>query len=186
MAVGSYGSHNKPVFNNVSTTQADLQAGVDYAEKVGHAKSGTTAEMNALSGSDVWDGLLFGNTSDGVTYQRKGGAWKPNSFNLGATLGSGLSGGSPPTSTSPILVQMGVAAVGLNANGDGSINYSTAFPNGVMSCFLQRYDYSVYGSTGFVLAATQGKTAMTFRVFQTNGSPLPSTTIYVSWQAWGW
>lgn len=38
----------------------------DYAALVGNRKVGTTAQQDALAGDLVWEGLLFGNTTDGT------------------------------------------------------------------------------------------------------------------------
>ena len=54
----------------------DEEIVADYAAKVGNRRVGTTAERDlAASSGDVWEGLLWGDTTTGLEYKRVGGAW---------------------------------------------------------------------------------------------------------------
>jgi hypothetical protein len=69
------GAKGQPLFNDTPQTVADLQAAVAYAAKVGNRREGTTAERNAASGSDLWEGLEWADTTDGRTYKLIDGGW---------------------------------------------------------------------------------------------------------------
>jgi hypothetical protein len=70
MARSSSGTHNEPQYSGLSAPAiaANLSEVASFAATVGNAKSGTTAQMNALTGADLWAGLLFSNTTDGQLY----------------------------------------------------------------------------------------------------------------------
>ena len=71
MASESRGSKGQPYFAANGAPQIDVDPGIvsDYSAEVGNRKVGTTAQRNALAGDDVWDGLLFGDTSIGVDFR---------------------------------------------------------------------------------------------------------------------
>lgn len=55
---------------------ADLTEVAAYAALVGNRKVGTTAQRTATTGTaEAWDGLLWGDTTDGFEYKYKSGAW---------------------------------------------------------------------------------------------------------------
>lgn len=78
MARDSSGPKNVPQYagTGAPADAADLTEVAAYAAAVGNRKSGTTIQMNALLGTvDAWDGLFFGNTTDGFEYRHTAGAW---------------------------------------------------------------------------------------------------------------
>lgn len=77
MARDSSGSHNEPVYlgSGAPATAADLNEVVAFAKATGNTKSGTAADRAALTGADVWDGLLFTETDTGRVALRLSGAW---------------------------------------------------------------------------------------------------------------
>jgi hypothetical protein len=58
-----------PLYNNTPQTVADLQAAITFIEKMGNHRADTTTARNAASGIDVFDGLLWDDTTDGFTYR---------------------------------------------------------------------------------------------------------------------
>ncbi len=77
MAHDSLGTHNQPHYSSsgAPADAPDLTEVSDYAATVGNAKSGTTTQMNALAGADVWQGLVFSNTTDSGLYVYQGSAF---------------------------------------------------------------------------------------------------------------
>lgn len=77
MARDSSGTHNQPHYagTGAPADAADMTEIADYAATVGNSKTGTTTAMNALAGADVWEGLIFGNTTDGFVYKYTSGAF---------------------------------------------------------------------------------------------------------------
>lgn len=67
-------STGKPIFNDSSTTQADLQAAADYAASVGNSRRGTTTERNAAL-SALANGFMWADTTDNRQYKKISGAW---------------------------------------------------------------------------------------------------------------
>lgn len=78
MTASSYGTKNEPKFADADAPDLAVNPTqvAAYAAKVGNRRTGTTAERNAATGLDVWEGLLWGDTTDGVEYRRTAGAWK--------------------------------------------------------------------------------------------------------------
>ena len=62
----------KPTYTDTSTTQADLQAAADYAEKVGNYVAGLASSRPATAR----DGWLYYETDTGLLWQMKGTTWK--------------------------------------------------------------------------------------------------------------
>ena len=73
----SSGPKNQPYFAANGAPEIDVDPGLvaDYAAKVGNRRVGTTAERNAAAGKDLWESLIWGDTSDGNEYKRTGSAW---------------------------------------------------------------------------------------------------------------
>ena len=97
-----------------------------------------------------------------------------------------LAGRVPPAGTR-LITQSGIAPCNTVGSGDSNVVYKTPFPNGVCWLHLQRYDFSVFGQTSHILNTTQSLSQGNFRVFQTNGNPLPNVSgIKYQWTAVGW
>jgi hypothetical protein len=85
----------KPTFNDVSTTQADIQAAADFAELFAHWRVGPTTDRN--NWTTVHEGTYWDDTTDLIVYRYTGGAWVPwwsqwKTFTptlTGITLGTG-------------------------------------------------------------------------------------------------
>lgn len=79
MSADGHGPHNEPQYSasGAPADAADLTEVAAYAAKVGNLKGGTTADMNALTGADRWEGLYFSSTTDGILYRSTGSAWAP-------------------------------------------------------------------------------------------------------------
>lgn len=77
MTASSFGTKNEPKFADadapdlaVNPTQAAA-----FAAKVGNRRVGTAAERIAATGKDLWEGLLWGDTTDGAEYRLVGVGW---------------------------------------------------------------------------------------------------------------
>ena len=110
----------------------------------------------------------------------------------GAVLARRMFGASPglvggtPAAGAVILEQAGVVTVTTNGSGDANFTYPVAFPNGVLSVQLTRFDYAI-GNTTHILNATQTVSACNVRVYQSSGAVLPSTSgITYVYTAIGW
>jgi len=79
MAVDTWGAKNQPQFLDAGAPDiaVDPNAVADYAAKVGNRRVGTTAERTAAAGADLWEGLIWHDTTDGIEYKRLSGAWVP-------------------------------------------------------------------------------------------------------------
>lgn len=71
----SIGGQFKPIFDDNTDLPADLQAAVDYAERVGGLLTGPRAERVVLTSGQVAEGWLFSETDTGRIYLRRLGAW---------------------------------------------------------------------------------------------------------------
>jgi len=63
----------KPVYNDTSSTQADLQAGADYTEKMGNRRRGTAAQRGTVSNPV---GLEWYETDTGYVWLLTATGWK--------------------------------------------------------------------------------------------------------------
>jgi hypothetical protein len=77
MARDSSGSKNQPQYagTGAPADAADLSEIATYAALVGNRKVGSTAARTGSTGADVWEGLLWGDTDDGLEYRYTSGAW---------------------------------------------------------------------------------------------------------------
>lgn len=77
MARDSSGSQNQPQYSStgVPADAADLSELGNYAALVGNRKTGTTSQRNTATGADVWEGLLWGDTTDKKEYKYTSGGW---------------------------------------------------------------------------------------------------------------
>lgn len=120
----------KPIYNNTSTTQADLQTAADYAKKTGNRRTGTTTERNAAT--DVWNDIVWGDSTDGNEYKRVGGSWVLLTT-LGLADDMGLRLIHPTSAT-------GTGTVSLGANGKVTFSGSTTISlNGIFSAAYDNY-----------------------------------------------
>jgi hypothetical protein len=92
----SWGTKNQPQFADGDAPDVALNPSqvADYAAKVGNRRVGTTAERVAATGKDVWEGLVWGDTTLGVDFRYKSGAWLQLSpaFAMAAGAGSNANG----------------------------------------------------------------------------------------------
>lgn len=108
-ADGTPGSHNQPQFltNGAPELGVDENLVADYAAKVGNRRVGTTAERVAATGKDVWDGLVWGDTTDGLEYKYHGSQW---TFFGGLVFGHlGKTEGLQSANPGPVIVKMNAA-----------------------------------------------------------------------------
>lgn len=77
MAHDSLGTQNQPQYagTGAPADAADLSEISNYAALVGNRKTGATSLRNAASGANVWEGLIWGDTTDGFDYRYTSGAW---------------------------------------------------------------------------------------------------------------
>jgi hypothetical protein len=61
----------KPTFNDTSSTQADIQAAADYAEKVGNYLTGLASAKPA----SARNGFMYTETDTGITWLMASGTW---------------------------------------------------------------------------------------------------------------
>lgn len=64
-----------PLFNNTPQTVADLNGGRAFTELVGNRKIGSSTERGALTGSNVWEGLEFWDTTLKAAFIYQSGGW---------------------------------------------------------------------------------------------------------------
>lgn len=76
-ADGTPGAKNQPQYlgSGAPATAADMNTLANYAALVGNLKEGTAAERAALTGADVWDGLVFVETDNRRMYMKHSGGW---------------------------------------------------------------------------------------------------------------
>jgi len=139
-ADGVFGFRNEPQFlaTGAPDTAMDLNTVANYAGTVGNRQVGTTAQRNAASGNAVWEGLLWGDTSDGIEYKRRNGSWvrfsnrTASGFFVGATTAAGIVTvnhglGSTPAAAIPGDTNGGAAAatrkVSVSALGASQIQF---------------------------------------------------------------
>lgn len=80
MAADDHGPKGEPIYSasGASDDAADLTEVAAYAAEVGNRKVATSAVRAALSGDDVWPGLLFYETDTGLTWIYVAGTgWTP-------------------------------------------------------------------------------------------------------------
>lgn len=77
MARDTSGPKNEPQYSGTgaSADAADLTEVGAYAATVGNRKLGPTTARNTAAGADVWEGLLWGDTTDKTDYRYTSGAW---------------------------------------------------------------------------------------------------------------
>jgi hypothetical protein len=154
------GSKNQPRFlaTGAPETAVDLNTIGDYAAKVGNRKVGTTAERNAATGKDVWEGLLWGDTSEGREYRRTGGSWVRFSHR---TTGGSV---SEPT----------------NGIGTVTVNHSL----GATPAWVSHID-TLGGSAPYtrkVMISAKNATQIQF-VVGNNGAPMANNQVAFEWSA---
>jgi hypothetical protein len=140
MAVDLYGPKNAPRFlpGGAFEDWIDLTAVGEYAAKVGNTRVGTTAERNAATGLDLWEGLEWRDTTNGRTYIRRGSGW----VLMASALGNGSVNGSavvgvalpsrPPLATEAVITKSGfLHSYTFTEYGNGYMNavtFDTPFP----------------------------------------------------------
>ena len=115
MAVSTYGNKGKPEFSDLDAPDVAVNptAVGTYAAKVGNRRVGTTAEREiAASSGDVWDGLLWGDTTDGSEYRYVVGSgwrriWSPGSTPYATAAGVGSVTFSGQTTNFTITIPAG-------------------------------------------------------------------------------
>lgn len=185
MARDSSGTQNQPQYSTagIPADAADLSEIANYAAAGGNTKFGTTTQMNALAGADLWTGLLFSNTTDKGLYRYDGG-WQ-NITRRMIGVGVGLFGGTPPVNAT-FLEQAGYALVNTQASGDASLVFPAAFPTGVLAVSLDRINFTNFGTTTHVFNTTQSLTQCNFRVYAGGTAQLNLTGVPYMFRAIGW
>jgi len=137
------GTKGQPVFNTTPSTVVDLQADADYAALVGNRKTGTTTQRNAAQTAgapQVWEGLLWGDTTDGFEYR----------YTSGSFVKVVKAGVAPIIATS---------ASGGTLTATGAVTFSAASSVSLNGCFSSTYDnyfflLDITSNTGGGLATT--------------------------------
>jgi hypothetical protein len=77
-ADGTPGTKNQPQFLETGAPDLAVDSNLisNYAAKVGNRRTGTTAQMNATTGADKWEGLEWGNTDNWLNYKVINGNWE--------------------------------------------------------------------------------------------------------------
>ena len=77
-ADGTPAAKNAPQFigGGAPSTAPDLNTVAVYASYVGNRKVDTAAARTTAAGLDVWEGLEWHDTTDGITYRYLSGGWK--------------------------------------------------------------------------------------------------------------
>lgn len=90
MAADSYGSQDQPIFAETGAPQlgTDLSLISQYAALTGNRKIGTTSARLALTGADVWEGLVFWDTSYDHDFVYDGSGWVGDPTYNGSGSGS--------------------------------------------------------------------------------------------------
>lgn len=78
MAASSFGTKNEPQYADADAPDLALNPTqvAAYAAKVGNRRIGTTTERLAATGADVWESLIWGDTTEKADYKRIGTAWE--------------------------------------------------------------------------------------------------------------
>lgn len=150
-----------------------LQLG-GLAGSAGPPTTGTWAAGDEYedSGGTVWVCIVAGTPG---TWRRVDG-W----FGIGSPrVGSG------GTLNNRIIVQAGSNVVTTNSNGDATISFPAAFPNGVFALLTVPGDLT--SSSGFfVCNGTVLATSFGVRCFATNGTAINTLAVRCDWIAIGW
>lgn len=92
--------------------------------------------------------------------------------------------GTYPSAASVITVRAGNTVVSTNVNGDGSVNFLTAFPNGCISVTANSADPGVF--TGTLTLSGEVAAGFNFRAMNLNNTPLASSPVRLNYTAIGW
>jgi hypothetical protein len=171
-------------FNSTPQTVADLNRLVTLIGRMGNLRVGPQSDREALSGTELFEGLHFYDTTLDLLFKYDGSGWKQ--YNL-LVRGGNMLFGTAPSAGSYVFEQMGLATATTVASGDASIIFPQPFPNGVIWASVQRRDFTSYGATHEVLHVTQGLDRVNFRVFNAAGTAIASApTIPYVYRAIGW
>lgn len=142
-----------------------------------------SAWQTANSGAPIPNGSVAWCDSPGYFFDRIGGAWvartHPRLINAFAPVY-----GSLPSSYLP-LMQAGTASMITNASAVGSFDWPVSFPGGVITVQLTPLTDTV---TQLRLVGSGGTDTSTcqFVARKTDGSPAVSTTVTLTYLAYGW
>ncbi|MEO2134597.1 hypothetical protein [Microbacterium sp.] len=162
----------------------DLKALADY---IGDVSMFEVATASALPMTGNWVGRRLLAADTGVLYRWNGSGWKAL-FDVVKSVPAKVLVGSPPPVGTPLIRQSGILQTvsPTNSNGDGSIDYPTPFPNGVISAHLDRYDFSTVGPSVHIIHTVQTLTTLNYRIYGTSGSPAPGIRPWFSIDVVGW
>ena len=157
MAVDSYGDRGQPQFS----AQGGMDAGADettladYSSVVGTRRVGTTAQRLALAGAALFDGLLWGDTTNGNEYRYTSAGWVviyENGTWVAVTLGSGWSN----ETSNPVMARRksGIVFTRGRASTTGATANAFTYPTGMLP------DWT--GGTAFPADANGAATARIF------------------------
>lgn len=135
----------KPVFSPTPTqTVADLQAAVDFAEKVGGVLRGTSTARGLLTSAELTVGWLFVETDTGLTYRWTSSGW----VNLvqvsyqasGAAPGSGITVPSSALLLGGLIVKTGYlrafTSVSFGNEYMPTVTFDEPFPNAILGVWF--------------------------------------------------
>lgn len=147
----------------------------------------TLANLNAVPG---WPGghasvVNDGNANNNGDYRWNvaTGSWQRQAAQLLAVRGA-IRGAAAPAGVGMIF-QTGNDLLATNANGDATLNFPTAFPNGLLS-FSGISGDSTVGRFTVSVIASGGSTGLLNLHFDREGSNLGGVTIRLMWIAGGW
>jgi hypothetical protein len=123
-----------PVFNANPETVSDLNKARKFTEKMGNHRTGTTNERDTATGNEVFDALMWGDTTDGCTYEYRNGGFRY--FGGGNDLRTFGAWNGAARSQNPIIVN-GQAAAKTSGTGVQIEKFKKPFPNGCFFVMLQ-------------------------------------------------
>lgn len=184
-ADGTPGTKNNPQFLDGGAPDLATDANLisAYAAKVGNRRTGTTAERNAATGKDVWEGLEWFDTTLRRIFLYLNGSWvatvgftnAPNSASGGLTPG-----GVTVPAGAVIFEQRFYTEFTTGTGGTGVFSFPTAYPNrcgGINMTTIRGSAYNPVVDNG-QLSASQA------RVIFGNTGAVAGMAVYV--ETWGW
>jgi hypothetical protein len=196
VTVCTSGTHPATPFIGQQIVETDTKntlywTGAVWTQTTGNLKYGSTAQMNALAGVDLWEGLMFSNITDGQLYYRTATAWILYASKL-ALINQQL---DTANSLTPLMTQVGTGKI----TGNGTVQVSetvtfpvafSAVPRVVISATGYRTtgafnDNGLSGSTNW--ASASSKVPASFLAIQTiSGTTLSASfDYYYDWIAIG-
>lgn len=147
MARDSSGTQNQPQYSatGASADATDLSEVANFAALVGNRKVGTTSQRTTAAGADVWEGLLWADTTTGIEYRYTAGAWVAV---LGTYQATGSLGALPTSAVS--VATFTLPAGTYRIDGLGTYDWSTSTAPRLYSQLYNSTASALIGSTSSV------------------------------------